>query len=285
MELQWPLILFTTFIAWCAGLFGTQCLYALKGKGEKTQFIAWITAAVLLVIGGISVFLHLQHWERIFNGFGHITSGITQELIAIVAIAIVALVYIVMLKKNGSVHKVVCIIGIVISVVLVAVMGHSYMMVSLPTWNTIFQVLSLIGASCLLGPATYVTLANFKQDESDFSLSMLVGGAVNVVTTIVYIIAMIAAGGSFTNMGYYFDPTRATFGITDTASFSPIAGDVLPFTLIAVICSVIALVGALMGKKQGWKLWAPVAVVCGVVAAICLRIVFYMVGGHIFVLF
>ncbi len=96
---------------------------------------------------------------------------------------------------------------------------------------------------------------------------------------------MIAAGGSFTNMGYYFDPTRATFGITDTASFSPIAGDVLPFTLIAVICSVIALVGALMGKKQGWKLWAPVAVVCGVVAAICLRIVFYMVGGHIFVLF
>ena len=24
MELQWPLILFTTFIAWCAGTFSTQ---------------------------------------------------------------------------------------------------------------------------------------------------------------------------------------------------------------------------------------------------------------------
>ena len=26
MELQWPLILFTTLVAWSAGLFGTQAL-------------------------------------------------------------------------------------------------------------------------------------------------------------------------------------------------------------------------------------------------------------------
>ena len=82
MELQWPLILFTTFVAWSAGLFATQAVFALKDKGAKSQQTALTASAVLLVVGGIAVFFHLQHWERIFNGFGHITSGITQELIA-----------------------------------------------------------------------------------------------------------------------------------------------------------------------------------------------------------
>ena len=49
---------------------------------------AWVVSAVLLAAGGIAVFFHLEHWERIFNGFGHITSGITQELIGCVALAI-----------------------------------------------------------------------------------------------------------------------------------------------------------------------------------------------------
>ena len=35
MELQWPLILFTTLVAWSAGLFGTQALMAVFGVGKK----------------------------------------------------------------------------------------------------------------------------------------------------------------------------------------------------------------------------------------------------------
>ena len=33
MELQWPLILLTTLVAWSAGLFGTQALMAVFGVG------------------------------------------------------------------------------------------------------------------------------------------------------------------------------------------------------------------------------------------------------------
>ena len=122
MELQWPLILFTTFVAWCAGLFGAQALAALRGEAKNSQMISWIVAAVLLVIGGISVFLHLEHWERIFNGFGHITSGITQELICIVLLAIVAVVYLVMLRKSGegSVPAWCAIAAIIVSAALVS---------------------------------------------------------------------------------------------------------------------------------------------------------------------
>ena len=88
MELQWPLILFTTLVAWSAGVFGTQAVLALRGEAPKAQLSCWITAAVLLAAGGIAVFFHLEHFERIFNGFGHLTSGITQELIAIVVLAV-----------------------------------------------------------------------------------------------------------------------------------------------------------------------------------------------------
>ena len=70
MELQWPLIVFTTLVAWSAGLFGTQALMAAFGVGKKAQVPAWIASAVLLAVGGIAVFFHLEHWERIFNGFG-----------------------------------------------------------------------------------------------------------------------------------------------------------------------------------------------------------------------
>ena len=286
MELEWPLILFTTFIAWCGGLFGTQCLMALRGKGAKTQLAAWITSAVLLVIGGISVFMHLQHWERIFNGFGHITSGITQEFIAIILIAICALVYIYQLMKKGGVQKPVCIVGLILSIALVAVTGHSYMMAALPTWNTVLQILSLIGAACVLGPATFAVLSCFTGDaKEDLAGEALIGSIANAVLTIVYIISMVAAQGSFTNMGYYFDPTRATLGMTNAASFSPFSATAAPCTIAVIVCVVLAVLAALMGKKQGWKVWGVVMVVCGVAAAVCLRIVFYLSGGHVFLLF
>ena len=45
MELQWPLILFTTLVAWSAGVFGTQAVLALRGEAPKAQLSCWITAA------------------------------------------------------------------------------------------------------------------------------------------------------------------------------------------------------------------------------------------------
>ena len=82
METQWPLVIFTLFVCLTCGTLGGMSILALKGQGRNLQMTALITSAVSLVVGGIGAFLHLEHWERIFNGFGHITSGITQELIA-----------------------------------------------------------------------------------------------------------------------------------------------------------------------------------------------------------
>ena len=158
MELQWPLILFTTLVAWSAGLFGTQALMAVFGVGKKAQVPAWVCSAVLLAAGGIAVFFHLEHWERIFNGFGHLTSGITQELIAIVVLAVVAIVYLVLMRKSddgASVPKWLAWVSVALSVVLVAVMAHSYTMAARPAWDSALWILYVLGNACVLGPATF----------------------------------------------------------------------------------------------------------------------------------
>ena len=173
MEIQIPLILFTTLLAWSAGLFATQAFYVMKGKAASTQMIAVIASLVLLAVGGVSVLFHLQHALRIFNGFGNPTSGITQELIALVILAILMVIYFIMLcrSNDGTVPRWLCICSIIFSVVLVVVCAHSYMMGARPAWNTIFQVGSLLGAFCGFGPATMAALCysgNLKTRFNNF---------------------------------------------------------------------------------------------------------------------
>lgn len=291
MEIQWPLILFTTLVAWAAGVFAAQCLFTLKGEGKKTQMTAWIVAAVLLVAGGISVFFHLGHWERIFNGFGNITSGITLELIGIVLLAVAAVIYLAFMRRSedgASVPRWLAIVGIVMSAVLVAVMGSSYMMASLPAWNSVFQVLSLLGAACIMGPATMVALMDLRGDTCDTaaSWSMIVGSIVNFATTAIYILTMALVDTSSTNVGYYFDSTSPNAGMVDTSAVSPFAGDSTVVTVLALVLALVPVVCALVGKKQGnWKIWASLSVACAVSATVLLRVVFYQMGFSAFPFF
>ena len=113
---------------------------------------AFVVSVVLLAIGGMAVFFHLQHWERIFNGFGHITSGITQELILVVVVLLcMVLTFAFARKRTGNLPRGLCTVNIVAAAALVLVMGHSYMMPARPAWDSVLQVLSLVGNACVLG--------------------------------------------------------------------------------------------------------------------------------------
>ena len=290
MELQWPLILFTTLLAWAAGVFGAQCLYALRGQGTRAQMPALITSAVLLVVGGIAVFFHLEHWERIFNGFGHMTSGITQELIAIVVLAVVMVVYFVYLRRGGDEAKVpawLAAVGLVLAVVLVAVMGHSYMMASLPAWNSLLQIASLLGAACGFGPATMALICAVRDESSDLDAKAnLIGQAVNVVLVVAYLIAMQATAGSYTAVEFWFDPTSPTMDIPPDGSTAPFSGASLAWAVVAIVAAVAGLGSALAGRAKGdWKVWGAVGAACVLVSALALRAVFYMTGVSIYPFF
>ena len=301
MELQWPLILFTTLVAWSAGLFGTQALMAVFGVGKKAQVPAWVASAVLLAAGGIAVFFHLEHWERIFNGFGHLTSGITQELIAIVVLAVVAVAYLVLMRKSddgASVPKWLAWLSVALSVVLVAVMAHSYTMAARPAWDSVLWILYVLGNACVLGPATFLLLsalaAGGPRDQpaeraagagAPAGRTALAGAAANALATLAFAAFLQLSAGSFADVGLYFDPTHPTKAMADAAATVASQAPLLWLGAVAV-GAIVPLAAAFMGRRTGnWKLWAPTAIIAALVGAVCMRVVFYNLGLSVFMFY
>ena len=289
MEIQIPLVIFTSFLAWAAGIFGTQCILALQKRGGAVQLPALICSAVVLVVGGIAVVFHLTHPFNLFNGFGHITSGLTQELIAIVLLAVVMVLFFLMLRRSedDAVPQWLAVVGIVVVLVLIVAMGHSYMMPSLPAWDTVLQLLSLLGAACVMGPATVAFIGAAKGVEIEgIGLLTVIGAAVNAVLSAAYMFAMEASSATFQSFQYYFDPTHPNVAMANPANVSLFTGDSLAALVVAVIALVVALVGALLGKKQGaWKVWGAVVAIAGLVCAVALRIMMYTMGETLFMLY
>ena len=299
MELQWPLIVFTTLVAWSAGLFGTQALMAVFGVGKKAQVPAWVCSAVLLAAGGIAVFFHLEHWERIFNGFGHLTSGITQELIAIVVLAVVAIVYLVLMRKSddgASVPKWLAWVAVALSVVLVAVMAHSYTMAARPAWDSVLWILYVLGNACVLGPATFllVLAAGGPGDQpadraadagAPAGRTALAGAALNALAALAFAAFLQLSAGSFADVGLYFDPTHPTKAMADAAATVASQAPLLWLGAVAV-GAFVPLAAAFMGRRTGsWKLWAPAAIIAALVGAVCMRVVFYNLGLSVFMFY
>ena len=284
MALQWPLILFTTLVCAGAGLIAVEGLFALVGKGKKAYFLAAITALGLVVVGGICVFFHLEHAERIFNGFGHITSGITQELIAVVLLIIVAVIFIIQARRSEKIAKWAGIVGIIVGLATILVCGLSYMMASRPAWNSLFQILSLFGFGLAAGAGLF---AFFDGDEADNALN----GITNIVTTILafittggFLIAMKSAVAKFTDVGYYFDPNHPTFPMESAEAFNPFANAGLAWG--AIILAAIAVALAFWGKSsKNWKIAGCGIAVCAIIGAILLRGVVFAAGGIVYMFF
>ena len=66
-----------------------------------------------------------------------------------------------MLRKSddgASVPKWLAWLSVALSVVLVAVMAHSYTMAARPAWDSALWILYVLGNACVLGPATFAFL-------------------------------------------------------------------------------------------------------------------------------
>ena len=290
MELQWPLILFTTLVAWSAGTFGAQGALALAGRARSAQLPCLAASAVLLVLSGIAVFFHLQHWERIFNGFGHITSGITQELIAIVLFAVVLVAYLACLRKSGdgTVPKWCAVLAVAVSLVLAAVCAHSYMMPARPAWDSVLEALSLVGLACALGPLTAASVLAFREGgASEAAVPSVAGAAVGAVCTAAYAAFLQASAGSFVDVGFYIDPTHPTAGMADAAAAVSAQAPLLWGGAVVLGALVPLALAAVAWKRGGasWKALGPAAVALFLVGAVCLRCAFYGLGLSVFMFY
>lgn len=311
MEMQWPLILFTLFMAWSAGVFGTAAVLALAGGGKRVQMPALVTSVVLLAVGGIAVFFHLEHWDRIFNGFGNPTSGITQELIVIVLMAVVMVVYFVYLRKpEPVVPRWLAVAAIVVSVALVVVMSHSYNMAARPVWDSPLLWLAYLGNAALFGPLTVTLLAAiFPAAEggsegapatapteavaragSVLATSGVVGAVANAVLSVAWGASVVMSAASFTEVGLYWDPTHPNYPIANPAEAANILSgeaSLLFWIGVVVIGCAVPVVCAVLGRRKGAPAvpLAGVGLACAIVGAVCLRMVFYSAGASVFMFY
>ena len=282
MEAQWPLIIFTLFVCLTCGIFGAMSILALKGQGRQLQFTSLISATVSLAIGGFGAFLHLEHWERIFNGFGHITSGITQELIGCVALAVVIVAWFVVLRGGKEIPKALAWITLAVAVLMLVATGHSYLMPARPAWG-IALVVFYVANACLLGAVAMWLISIMKKDEASEGSSIqfaLVGSVVQLAAMAVYTIA--CSMTKFADFGFYADPTSMTTAPTHVDSLLAImvSGDGALMFWCSIACAVVALVCAIAAKKKvgASKPYMIIAVIVAIASSILFRVLFYQLG-------
>ena len=230
MQPEWPLILFTFFLCLSGGILAAQGFLTFQGKGKKMQMLSLVASLVALVIGGLAVFTHLQHWERIFNAFtallagnGFGVSGITLELWGCVLCGITIVLYFLFMRRSedGIAPKWCAVLAIVVGIALPAVTGDSYLMPALPAWNTPLLIVYYILNTVFMGSLTSLVIARVTgADDAYEALSKvaLVGGVLQLVAIVVYAIFISCLGGTYSaDIDYYFDPTLPDVAMVNRA--------------------------------------------------------------------
>ena len=149
-----------------------------------------------------------------------------------------------------------------------------------------FWILYVLGNACALGPCTMaLVMALSGDDVAPVGLPALAGAALAALTAVAFAAFLQASGGSFAEVGYYFDPTRPTAGMADAASAAAAQAPLLWIGAVAV-GGILPLAAAFAGKRSGdWKVWGPAAVACALAGAVCLRVVFYELGLSVFMFY
>ncbi len=255
MEPEWPLILFTFFLCLSGGILGAQGLLTMLGRGKKMQMLSLLASLVALVVGGISVFTHLQHWERIFNAFtallagnGFGVSGITLELWGCVLCGITIVLYFLFMRRSeeGVAPKWCAVLAIVVGLALPSVTGDSYLMASLPAWDTPMLIVYYLLNTVFMGSVAALVIARATGADDAFeplAKTASIGGILQFVAIIIYAIIICCLGGTYSaDISYYFDPTLpdvAMVNRTGVASSMLIGANAPLFYLGALLIGVI----------------------------------------------
>ncbi len=163
MAIEWPLVVFTALTGcggWIVASIALDLLFGAK-RASRTSFVAGVTAFAFLVAGGLASVLHLQHPDRILNALSHPTSGIFIEAVLVGLCALATFVFLVALKRteNRVVHAALAVIAGVLGILLAFMAGHSYLMASIPAWNTYLLPIGYLLSSAPAGIAAYLFLA------------------------------------------------------------------------------------------------------------------------------
>ena len=180
MEIQWPLLIFSVLLGVTSGSFVFLAVGELRGKFREVRFSGALIALVCLAVGGCVSVLHMGHPERATHLLGNLGSGLSKELFVVAIMGIIALVYLVLAKKDyPGVSKVFGVLGGIVGLVLPFVAGSSYLIAARPAWDSIALPLMFLGAGLALGMtlmAGLVLLRGKAAEEGGFALKLALAG-------------------------------------------------------------------------------------------------------------
>jgi len=203
------LAIFSTLAALGAGAFVMLAVAFLRSSvvdsPEKLKKIDRLTVIpLLLVIGGfIAAMFHLAtplNALNVLNGIGR--SPLTNEIVAGIVFVVVALVYWIIAltgKLSLGFRRILVSLSALFAIVFAIFLGLAYMIPTIPTWNTAFAPIVMLGYS-LLGGGLFgllvLQVADALKDASTGSFRMIsiglsVVGAIAAVVGVVgqYVIA------------------------------------------------------------------------------------------------
>lgn len=159
---EMPLALFTTLAPVGAGAFIALALTFLTTKfsdeiQKKIDKFTWVPF-VLVVLGFGASFLHLSNpmnAVHAFTGLG--ASPLSNEILVGCLFVVVALVYLIFAmtgKMSAGARKGLSCLVAVVAIVFAFFTGIAYAIDTIPSWNSIFVPVSLIGFALVGGTIT-----------------------------------------------------------------------------------------------------------------------------------
>ncbi len=207
-----PLALFTTLTPMAAASFIVLAYAFIAGKPDEAtakRLDRWTALpAVVMAAGMIAAMFHLAnpaHAMFVFSGLG--TSPLSNELAVTVAFALVALVYWILglagkLPAHGGLRSGFLIVLACGSVILALACGAAYMMNTIPTWDTPYSLLQMLGYALLGGAALGALVCALAKASLPSNASLVIAaiGALGVVLSLIGLVAQAAGLDAIANI-------------------------------------------------------------------------------------
>jgi anaerobic dimethyl sulfoxide reductase subunit C (anchor subunit) len=159
---EWPLIIFTILIQLAVGswlvLFAIRLLASRQLAPELIDSLtrpAMIGIVLVLVIGVFAAVLHLSHPFRTFRAIANLgSSGLSREMLLGVLFGLTVCLYAVMEWVQlglSAAQAIIAVFAVLNGVALVYTVSRSYMLRTVPAWNTPATPISFFTTAVLLG--------------------------------------------------------------------------------------------------------------------------------------
>lgn len=269
-----PLALFTTLAAIGAGAFIALACAVFTAKLGDEQLAQVdkmaVIPAIVVIVGFIAAFFHLANAGAAFGVFAGVgRSPMSNEILGGVVFVVVMLVYVIMGlagKVGAGARKGLLVALAVLAVVFSILMGTAYGIDTVPSWNSPWPTVQVLGYALLGGAALGALVLACAGALGDavgggFKVPLIALAAVGCVLAAAGLAMMASSMGGYANA---------------IVTGSELLGEAMTCLIVAVVFLIAAFAAVFMAARGGQGVtWAAVAAVLACIGVLAGRFVFY----------